>query len=83
MGTNHSRVVPYVKFGMGYMEALVSAGGETGHEGAPTLVAGAGLRTYLSHHVGIDAGAMVMHNIGNNGGGTAIVPAVGFFFQSK
>lgn len=90
VGTNRSRFVPYGRIGAAYasvaQRARVSGlvGGSYGDTySAPAVVAGGGLKTYITHRIGIDTKLTVLRTVGNNGGGTAIAPTVGVFFQTK
>jgi hypothetical protein len=76
VGTNHSHFVPYAKVGMAY--TWVGGG-----SGDPAILAAGGLRSYITHHVGIDAQFTVVHVLSRYGDGTYIAPTVGVFFQSK
>jgi hypothetical protein len=90
MGTNHSRFVPYAKIGAGYLDGVgtsYSISGPyslTASDSTGSLVArfGGGLRTYLTHHVGIDIQVNALQRLGS-GGGTMVGPTVGLFFQTK
>jgi len=91
MASNRSRLVPYARVGMGYLHGTesVSIGGgivsgyASDTSGAPALMAGGGLRTYLGRNFGLDVRVMGVRTIGYNGGGTAVTPSVGVFFQSR
>jgi len=91
VGTNRSRFVPYGRIGAAYASIAEHArvGGNlvAGHYNttgsAPAVLAGGGLRTYISRHIGIDAKVTMLRTVGNYGGGTAIAPTVGVFFQTK
>lgn len=64
VGSNHSPFVPYAKFGMGYGRASGSVLGFGASMGAPAIAAGAGLRAYLNHHVGIEAQVLERRRMG-------------------
>ena len=91
VGTNHSRVVPYGKFGAAYVGAtakgyVVSGGysaSGSGYASAPAILFGGGVRAYINHHFGLDAGVTALRTVGNYGGSTILAPTVGVFFQSK
>lgn len=91
IGTNHTRFVPYGKFGVGYMLARASASaavpgyvyyGASDSVNSPTLIYGGGLKVYVNHHFGVSGGFTSYTSLGSVHG-TAIAPTVGVFFQSK
>lgn len=90
IGSNRSRVVPYGKFGLAYAYGTDSAdvsGVITGTirdgAGAPAILTGGGVRTYITHNVGINTHVSVLRTVGNYGGAWIFAPTVGVFFQSK
>jgi hypothetical protein len=83
IGSNHSRVVPFGKFGMGYGHASGSVMGFGASNGAPAIAFGGGVRAYINTHFGFQAQVLGLHYVGNHGGGTTGVSTFGVFAQSK
>jgi hypothetical protein len=81
IGTNHSRLVPYGKFGTGYAHSWASAAGFGALAGDPAILFGDGLKTYITRHLGIDTQFTVDRTVGNNGGTWTEAITVGFFGQ--
>jgi hypothetical protein len=87
VGTNHSRIVPFAKIGMGYGRGsgsvAVSGFSVSASTGSAAIAFGGGIRAYISHHFGVAADVTALHFVGNEGGGTTMVSTVGVFVQSK
>jgi len=90
VGTNRSRFVPYGKIGAAYANTAqrvrvsgIVAGNYGQTYSVPAVETGGGLRTYISHRIGIDTRLTALRTVGSRGGVTAIAPTVGVFFQSR